>query len=155
MKIKTSRFGTISIDQEAVIDMPLGMPGFPALRQFVLLPHHESSPFSWYQSLEDPFLAFVVTNPCLFLPDYSVNLDHLPPEVPWEPAAEDRHFEAYVVVNIPRGAPEKITANLMGPILIDRKTRRAVQLIMPDSPWSHQFPLVAQKQRPGDETNVP
>lgn len=146
MKIKTTRFGIISIEKDKIIDMPCGMAGFPSHRQFVLFQHKDNSPFLWYQSIEDPVLAFVITNPCLFMPDYKINMESVLDDLSWKKDCDDDCLEFYVVVNIPRGAPEKMTANLIGPILINNRNRQAVQMIISGTPYSHKFPLIRSKK---------
>jgi len=141
LKIETTRFGVMEIDERKIISMPFGMLGFPQSQRFVLFPHKEDSPFFWYQSLDDPPLAFVVTNPSLFHSGYSVDAQETIRRMSWEGPESGGLFELYVVVTIPMGSPEKMTANLLGPILINNKTRQAVQMVLSESPHSHQFPL--------------
>ena len=121
------------------------MLGFPQSQRFVLFPHKEDSPFFWYQSADDPALAFVITNPFLFLPGYAADLQETIQRMSWEDPESGDLFELYVVVTIPRGSPENMTANLLGPILINNHTRQAVQMVLSDSPYSHQFPLSGKK----------
>ena len=127
--------------------MPSGMLGFPDKQRFVILQHKETSPFYWYQSVDDPALAFVITSPFLFMPDYEVDIEDGLIETPWDSSREDNVLELYVVVNIPKGSPEKMTANLIGPILVNNRTRQAVQVVICNSPYIHNFPLIAQNQR--------
>ena len=143
MKIETTRFGTITITEDKIITMPLGMLGFPDQKRFVILQHKENSPFFWYQSVDDPSLAFVITNPFNFKPDYKIDLEHALKEMSWNGEGHNSHLELYVVVNIPQGAPQKMTGNLIGPVLINNKVRRAVQLVIADSSYTHKFPLLA------------
>jgi len=142
LKIETTRFGTVSLEEEKILGMPFGMLGFPDKNRFVILQHKEGSPFYWYQSVDDPALAFVITSPLLFMPDYEVDTKNVLMEMPWDKIGDALEF--YVVVNIPKGLPEKMTANLIGPILINNKTRQAVQIVMPDSPYTHNHPLIIQ-----------
>ena len=144
MKIKTERFGTINLSEEKIINMPFGMLGFPDKTRFVILQHRENSPFYWYQSVDDPALAFVITSPFLFKQDYTVDINAVLKEMSWNGEENDKDLELYVVVNIPKGAPAKMTANLIGPILINSRARQAVQMVIPDSFYSHQFPLVQE-----------
>ena len=141
MKVETTRFGTIAVREEEIITMPFGMPGFSDQKQFVLLDHKKDSPFQWYQSMQDPSLAFVVTDPFLFKPDYVVNLHKIVEELGWDQDVSGNHLKLYAIVNIPPGSPEKTTANLIGPVVMNRVTREAVQMIIPDSRYSHKFPL--------------
>ena len=141
MKVETTRFGTIAIQEEEIITMPFGMPGFSDQKQFVLLDHKEDSPFQWYQSIQDPSLAFVITDPLLFKPDYAVNMHTIVKELGWDEELSGNELELYAIVNIPPGRPEKTTVNLIGPVLMNLATREAVQVIIPDSQYSHKFPL--------------
>ncbi|MBW2000925.1 MAG: flagellar assembly protein FliW [Deltaproteobacteria bacterium] len=142
MKIKTTRFGTITIEEEKIITMPFGMLGFPDVKRFVILQHKENSPFFWYQSVDDPMLAFVIMSPFLFKPDYKVDSENVLKEMSWNEEEKQNNLELYVVVNIPKRAPDKMTANLIGPILINNKIHQAVQMVISDSHYTHKFPLV-------------
>ena len=142
MKIKTTRFGTITTEEDNIITMPFGMLGFPDRKRFVILQHKEDSPFFWYQSVDDPMLAFVIMSPFLFKPDYSVNLENIVKEMSWNEEEKQHNLELYVVVNIPEGSPDQMTANLIGPILINNKIHQAVQMVISDSLYTHKFPLI-------------
>jgi len=142
VKIKTTRFGNISIKDEEIIQMPFGMLGFPDQKRFAILEHHESSPFFWYQSVDDPALAFVITNPFLFKPDYAIDLEEIFKDMSWNGDTKGHHVALYIIANIPQGQPHKITGNLIGPLLINNKVRQAVQMVIANSPYSHKFPLL-------------
>jgi flagellar assembly factor FliW len=146
LKIDTTRFGPLTIGEEKIITMPFGMLGFPEEKRYVILHHREDSPFFWYQSVDDPALAFVITSPFLFKPDYSVRLEDTVEQMSWIQDKEGDALELYVVVNIPKSSPDKMTANLIGPILINNRTRQAIQMVITDSPYSHRFSLVAKNQ---------
>ena len=145
MKIKTTRFGTITAEEDNIITMPFGMLGFPDIKRFIMLQHKEDSPFFWYQSVDDPMLAFVVMSPFLFKPDYNVDLENILKEMSWDEEDKQNNLELYVVVNIPEGLPNKMTANLIGPILINNKIHQAVQMVISDSIYTHKFPLIKKK----------
>jgi flagellar assembly factor FliW len=126
--------------------MPFGMLGFPDQRQYAIIQHKDNSPFFWYQSVENPALAFVITSPFFFQSDYDIDIDDVLKQMSWH-EEKGNHLELYVVVNIPKGSPNKMTANLIGPILINSKTREAVQMVIPNSPYSHQFPLPKRDEK--------
>ena len=71
MEVQTTRFGVIEIADERVIEFPKGLLGFPGMKRYCLLQPCEDALFFWLQSLDDPGLAFVVTDPSLFVADYS------------------------------------------------------------------------------------
>ena len=145
MKIKTTRFGTISIKEEKIIKMPFGMLGFPDKKKFIILQHQENSPFFWYQSVNDPGLAFVITDPFLFIPDYKIDLEVTLKEMSWNGDGNSRDLNLFIVVNIPRGMPHKMTGNFIGPILVNSKVYQAVQMVLSKSPYTHKFPLFKKK----------
>ena len=78
--------------------------------------------------------------------DYKLDLDDILEEMSWNEEKDNNHLELYVVINIPRGSPSKMTANLIGPILINNRIRKAVQMVIPNSPYSHKFPLIKENQ---------
>ena len=145
MKVETIRFGVIDVPEDKIIDMSRGMLGFPQHKRYCILPHKEGSPFYWYQSLDDPALAFVITNPWLFKPDYQVDIEGVGRDMGWDQQGEDVGLECYVVVTVPRGEPEKMTANLIGPLLLNPKTCEAIQIVLPDETYSHRFALINRK----------
>lgn len=110
------------------IDMAVPMPGFPAHRQFVLVRLNDDGLLYAFTSVEDPELRFLVAPPEPFFPDYA-------------PEIEDEVFAALntkdpdrllVMVVITAGVNET-TANLLAPIIVDRDTRRAMQVVLQGS----------------------
>lgn len=146
LKIKTTRFGTIQIKEEKIIKMPFGMLGFPDKKKYFILQHRENSPFFWYQSIDDPGLAFVITNPFLFIPEYKIDLEPTLKEMSWNGDGNNSYLELFIVVNIPRGMPQKMTGNFIGPILINTKVYQAVQVVLSKSPYTHKYPLFKEKK---------
>ena len=143
MKIGTRRFGDMHVDAGKILKMPEGLPGFPGFDQFVLIEDKKTAPFCWLQSTQTPDLALVVMDPFLFMPDYQVNVDTLIAEMDWKNINRE-DLLIYVVVNISgKNETKKITANLMGPLVINPKTNQAVQLIMADSPYSCHHDILA------------
>ncbi|MFH1155856.1 MAG: flagellar assembly protein FliW [Pseudomonadota bacterium] len=143
MKINTRKFGTVEIDPKKVLTMPEGLPGFPGFSRFVLIEDAKSAPFCWFQSVEEANLALVLINPFLFKPDYHFELDDLIRNRQWGDIGEER-LVIYVVVNISGEKAEKrITANLMGPIVINPDNNETIQVILSDASYSHQHNLLA------------
>ena len=141
MKIETSQFGTIKIEEEKIITMPAGMPGFQGKKRFILLERKEMIPFYWYHSVDDPYLAFTIINPYLFKPDYSVDIKSTLREMSWEGDGKE-NLKLYVVVNAPKGSPDNITANLVGPLLINILKYKAVQMVLDNSLYSCRYPIL-------------
>src|SRR5215217_4073697 len=107
MIVQTSRFGSVEVDAERIISFARGILGFPKYRQYVLIQPEADSTFYWLQSTEAADLAFVVTDPLLFIPDYSVPLRE---ETRQELAINDL-AEANILVIVNKVA-DTLTANL-------------------------------------------
>lgn len=130
VKFATTRFGEVEAPAERVLTLPHGMVGFPALRRYALLVHREGSPFHWLQSLDNPDLAFVVANPLLFDPTYQVVLGNA--ETRLLEVSDPGQIQVWVVVTIPHGSPDKLTANLKAPLVVNLENRLAAQVILDD-----------------------
>jgi len=133
MNIKTTRFGELKIKETDVIHLPNGLVGFSQYKRYVILPHAENSPLFWLQSLDDPALAFVIIDPLIFRPDYKVTLT--PADVEVLGLDDASKAVVYAIVVIP-GDPAKMTANLVGPLVINPETRIGKQVILQDSPYT-------------------
>lgn len=138
MILKTTRFGDIEVDEKRVITFQEGLPGFPKARRFVLLQHNPESPFHWLQSLEDPALAFVVTDPLLVMPRY---LESIPKEMLQEMQLRDAADAAVLVIVRIHRNPRRITANLLAPLIINPEIRTARQVILMGSGYEIQHEL--------------
>ena len=140
--IRTTRFGEVEVNEDLIIDFPEGILGFPEEKSFAILEHRSGSPFWWLQSLKTPELAFVMMNPLLVRKDYLKEL----------PASERKLFEGdqgkqmvlFAFVTIPRGQVEKMTINLLGPIVIDVKKRRGRQLVLANSGLNTRHPVFSE-----------
>jgi flagellar assembly factor FliW len=111
--VESSRFGTVDVPVEAVIEFPAGLIGLGG-RRFALVSGDDQGAFRWLQSLEDGALALPVTNPWEFFPDYEVALSDSDSE---RIAAEASDVEVWVTVRA-GGELSDFSANLRAPILI-------------------------------------
>jgi len=138
IEIQTTRFGTINVEKKKIIEFPEGILGFPNHKRFTLLEHKPDSPFCWLQSLDDPALAFVLTNPFLVDPEYLKGLGE-----PYDKILDDidkGKKALFVLVTIPPGKVEDMTVNLLGPIMIEIANRKGRQLVLANSPYSPRHP---------------
>lgn len=141
LKILTSRFGVLELDEGAFISVPGGLIGFPECQRYVIIQHKPESPFYWFQAVDREDLAFVIVDPALFKPDYHVPLAGA---LLSDLKADGRDELAfYVIVTIPQGQPQAMTANLLGPLVVNTRTRLARQLVLDDQKFSHRHPIMA------------
>ncbi len=139
MNIKTKRFGDIEIDPKTSIHFPSGILGFPRFRDYVLLDPNAKSPLKWLQSVDEPNLAFVVTDPLIFKPDYEIRV--FPSDLEELKVEDPTTVVQLVVVNVPRD-PSKMTANLRGPLLINTANHLARQIVLDDPDYDIKFRLL-------------
>jgi flagellar assembly factor FliW len=125
-----------------IITFPAGIPGFEANKEFVLVQIPEFLPFEWLVCVDGTRLRFAVINPLLFKPDYSPDLDksHLEELKIGKP--ED--VLLYAIVTI-RGNPLESTANLAGPVLINKTLRTGKQIILEDEKYTTREPILRKK----------
>jgi flagellar assembly factor FliW len=48
-------------------------------------------------------------------------------------------LSVFVIVTIPAGNPGAMTANLLGPLVVNPRSRRAKQLVLDDRLYSHRY----------------
>ncbi|MGQ0627552.1 MAG: flagellar assembly protein FliW [Phycisphaerales bacterium] len=137
MEVRTTRFGTVEIAEDRVIEFPKGLLGFASCTRFCLLKPSEEACFHWMQSLDDPGLAFVVTDPLLFVPDFTVPIR---PEQMSE--LKLRRTEDAKVMVIVNKVEQTLTGNLQGPIVINVDSRVAEQFVLAEKRWTTRHPLV-------------
>ena len=142
MQIETSRFGELEVDERRVITFPKGILGFPRHTRYVLLEAGDDSYFWWLQSTEEPALAFVVTDPSLFVPTYQVPLREQQMEE--LNIASPEQAQVFVIVN-KRG--NLLTGNLQGPLLVGVAERLGEQLVLSDRRYTTRVPLVEMGSR--------
>ena len=148
MRVVTKAYGSIDVDERQKIHFPHGILGFEKLQDYVLLDAPQQ-PFYWLQAMDVVEVAFVLINPRIFRPDYTL-------EVPQEELEEigidnpDKILD-FAIVTIPQN-PVDMTANLQGPIIINKETRVGRQSISTNPEWGVRHPilkeLAAVRQQP-------
>ncbi len=152
MKLTTSRFGEIEIDESKVITFTEYLPGFQGYKRFVLIDHNPDSPFKWLQSVEDGKLAFVVIDPAMVVTDYE-------PEITESDLIElnlQKNEDAFLlcIVNISRDCSQ-VTVNLLGPLAINPEQKYGKQVIVLNTAYSirHDITSACQNQQQDSASN--
>ena len=139
MKKLETRFGEVEYDEAQLLHFSTGLIGLPNLHDFIVMPNKKEGPLFWIQSVDDPQMAFVLTDPTNFFLEYRVI-----------PEKEDRELLqieegdnclALVVVTVPPDL--NITLNMAAPILYSPEKNRAIQTILDEttSTWQTRTPL--------------
>ena len=107
------------------ITMAVPMPGFPAHREFVLVRLNDDGLLYAFTSIQDPELRFLVAPPEPFFPDYA-------PEIENEvfSALNTRDTDRLLLLTVITAGVEETTANLLAPIVVDRDSMRAMQVVL-------------------------
>ncbi len=139
----TTNFGSISFEQQAVLEFPSGLPGFEERRRFLALHFPTSDPLIYLQSLDEPGLCFITLPVLTVAPDYRLDL-----------SAEDREriglsadgplrigqeVLCVAVVSLHERGP---TANLLAPVVVNLHNLKAVQAVMEESDYPLQHALL-------------
>ena len=141
MEVNTRLFGKITIDDEKVIEFPGGIVGFPDLNKFAIVHDVEKtdgSSLSFLLSLDEPAFAMPVMDPHIVKPDYNpmveedllTNIGKLDPD----------ETIVLVTVTVPHEI-EKMTVNLMAPVIINAKLRKGAQVILTEGENDIHFPV--------------
>ncbi|WP_177222217.1 flagellar assembly protein FliW [Paenibacillus sp. UNC496MF] len=148
MIIHTTRFGALEIEENEIIDFPLGIPGFPEHRSYTLMPIEES-PFYFLQSVEEGRLSFIVVSPFEFFPKYEFELQSNILHALGQPLTENLRVLNIVTV---KGNIQEATANLAAPIIWNTANNSAAQVVLQDPSYLTKhtlFPSVTGQEKEG------
>jgi flagellar assembly factor FliW len=136
MKIESPRFGPLEVDQDKIIEFPKGLPGFEHCKRFSLFHDDVGQPIVFtLQSLDDPDVALPLTDPAQLGFHYELTLDDDDVEMLELGGAED--VAVAVILRRAEDAEPRdgaanggISANLMAPLVINTRKRRAIQQLI-------------------------
>ena len=128
---------------ERIITFASGLPGFPEAHRFALVNDHLEPPFYCLQCVDNPALAFVVTDPAALVPEYRPKNGANTLKELRANSLED--LQVLVTLTIPPGQPREMTANLMSPLLINPEQGLGKQVVIEKPYYSHQHPVLRVK----------
>ncbi len=139
VELETTRFGKINYGKNDIILMAKGLLGFEDFKRFILVSPHEQEPFRWLQSIDDASLAFLVIEPLVIKPDYKVEISAK--DLTLLESKDEKNLDLYLLVSIPRGQVEALTANLQAPIIINKLRMCAAQLVISENNYVTRYPI--------------
>lgn len=134
MLLETTRFGKINYKKPEIIWMVRGLLGFDDFKRYIVVSIKGQEPFKWLQSIDDSSLAFLMIDPLCFKSDYIIEVN--PKDIALLGGGNLEDITIFVLVTIPTGQPEKMSANLQGPIAINGRTMHGAQLVLGESSYS-------------------
>lgn len=136
---QTKYFGEVEYGRGAVVKFRAGLPGFEDEKRFILIDRPDLKPLIFVQSLKTAELCFPTLSVLSLAADYQLEMEE-----------EDRKALGFsanpvigkdvaclAVVNI---RETEAVANLLAPLVIELKTRRAVQAVTGGG-YSHAQPI--------------
>lgn len=142
-KINTRRFGEIEVDEAAIVTFQDGIPAFEEEHEFVVLPYAEESPYMFLQSTTTPELAFLMTDPFLFFKEYSFELDDENIE-----SLSLKDMDDVLVcslISVPATGVKDMTTNLLAPIVINKHTMQAKQIVLEKTQYTTKHRLFPEE----------
>ncbi len=137
MKKMMSRFGEIEYDPKKTIHFPEGLIGFEGLRDYVVIPNQKEGPLFWIQSVDDPDIAFVLTDPTNFFLDYKV----VPDESECRKLSISSREESLTLSVVTVHRDRSVTLNLQAPILYAPERSIGLQVILEKTDYDSRTPL--------------
>ncbi len=136
MHVQTTRFGAVEVGEDRLLHFPTGLLGFSSYTTFALLQPDEEGVFYWLQSVDSADLAFVITDPSRWCETYEATIrrEHMD-VLELEEVTDARVF---VIVN---KYDETLTANLQGPLVVNLRNRRGMQIVLSDQRWTTRWEI--------------
>lgn len=146
MEVKTKVNGIVDVEEKQLVTFPEGLLGFEKFTEFALI-DSEYEPFIWLQSTEESGLAFLMVDPFLICSEYEADIDDSSLKNIGVESAED--IIIMTLVTIPKDG-SAITANFLGPIVINKKNRKCLQVVLNDNRWTTKFDIVKALKKKGE-----
>ena len=128
MLIDSDQLGEMDVDETAVVEFPGGLIGFPDHRRYAMVAADDGGLYTWLQSVDEPSLAFLAVVPAPFFPDFAPTIRDEDCMVIGLDDPDDAQLLCLVTVT-----DVAVTANLLGPIVLNVRTRLARQVVLNDA----------------------
>ena len=138
MKINTTRFGELQVNNEDIINFSEGVLGFENLSKFFVVDPGDSTLILWLQSIEDSSIAFPIIEPKIFKPEYVAKL--LPADMNNVKLENASDAKIYSILTIPSDITT-MSANLKAPIVINNEKKIARQIVLQDNKLSVKYEM--------------
>ncbi|MCC7474634.1 MAG: flagellar assembly protein FliW [Pirellulales bacterium] len=127
MKITTTRFGTLLLEETDILTFVDGLIGMEDCRRWVLLADVQTAALAWLQSLDRPEVALGVVSPRRFVSSYQVRVARR--EI--QPLGLSRSEDAQVLVVVSH-TEGVLSLNLKAPLVIHVAERLGRQIVARD-----------------------
>jgi flagellar assembly factor FliW len=136
--IQSDQLGSVDIDESKILSFDDGLLGFPDITRFAVVDAGDDGTYFWLQAVDDPQLAFLVAVPWAFFPDYAPVLSDADQDALALTDAADATLFCLLTIT-----DDGVTANLLGPLVVNTATRQGRQVVLGDSDYSTRTTLAA------------
>ncbi|MCO5142362.1 MAG: flagellar assembly protein FliW [Oligoflexia bacterium] len=140
MKINTSRFGLLEVEDADIIHFRDGLLAFEDLQKFFIVDPSDETLILWLQSADRPEVAFPILEPKLFKDDYKVRLSGNELRLLEMDSTSNMNSLVYCILTIPSDVTE-ITANLKAPIVINGKMNLGKQVVLQENEYGVKYAM--------------
>ncbi|NLZ27948.1 MAG: flagellar assembly protein FliW [Firmicutes bacterium] len=106
---------------------PQGLLGFEGCHNFLVEPVPGNEYFVVFESVEDPDIGLILTDPFPFFPEYEFDLAEVD-----QRELEIKKKEEVLVLVVVTVRGKKLFVNLAAPVVVNPVLRKAKQVILPD-----------------------
>lgn len=130
MVIDSKFFGAIEVNDEDIIYFEDGLLGLEEVKKFVLIDISEKSSFKCLQSVDRNEIAFIIISPWDVDEKYCMDVED--EELL---SLNDTDLSNLLVYSIVTISQDRMTANLIGPVILNIKTKRGKQVVLNNSKY--------------------
>ena len=144
MNIETFKFGSVTVEDENIINFDNGILGFERLKRFCLIPSNQSDVIFWLQAIDDPYISMPCIDPLKVCFDYDPMID----EADLEELGIDENTEDVLVLCImliPQNFKDT-TVDLAAPIVINNVNMKAKQVLLQDEKYPVNLKIFADNK---------
>jgi len=139
--VKNINLGTFNVNNSQKITFDEGIFGFEHIKDYYLVDAN-LAPFMLLQSLEDEAIGFIVCDPFLFFSDYEFDLsDEAKNLLKLEKSSD---LLVLIIVTL-SDKIEEVSGNLVGPIIININSHKAMQYIVNNPKYTTKHYLFSKK----------
>lgn len=138
MEITTRDYGKVTVAENAIFNFKEGIPGFEDLTRFILISNEEEQPFSYLQSIDDANVCLAVINPFVIMKNYELDIDESMIKSLGE--IVEGSLSVLTVLVVPEDV-EKMTSNLMAPILLNHNEMSGLQITLKNDSYKVKYPI--------------
>lgn len=146
-----------SLGEESIpVEFSSGLVGIKEWKHFELITHPAGGPLKLLQLRDDSRVSFILANPFQIDPAYKVALSGadagaLEYSNGLQVTEGDGTLNVFCVLSVEE-EPFNVTANMLGPIVINPQAGRGRQIVLTDSHYSTRHPVAAaQSETAGGE----